>query len=144
MSAVAAMRLTQLHGYAWTRYFGYTQKAEVCISAITGFMRAIPHWGYNGCGRAYWDFIYGGSNTMRIERIMSIIVSSAIFPSPNRTRKMSDKIGRKPHPPAYPGYPLYQALRGRAEFSRAMALIRDIEIRIRSRPDGGRLAQPTR
>jgi len=84
MSAVAAMRLTQLHGYAWTRYFGYTQKAEVCISAITGFMRAIPHWGYNGCGRAYWDFIYGGSNTMRIERIMSIIVSSAIFPSPNR------------------------------------------------------------
>jgi hypothetical protein len=66
------------------RAIGYTQKAEVCISAITGFMPAIPHWGYNGCGRAYWDFIYGGSNTMRIERIMSIIVSSAIFPSPNR------------------------------------------------------------
>jgi hypothetical protein len=41
-------------------------------------MPAIPHWGYNGCGRTYWDFIYGGSNTMRIERIMSLVISSAI------------------------------------------------------------------
>ena len=27
----------------------------------------VPHWGYNGCARRYWDFLYGGKLT-RIER----------------------------------------------------------------------------
>jgi hypothetical protein len=51
--------------YAWSRYFGMKDKAEVTIDAITGYMPTIPNWGYNGSARRYWDFLYGG----RIERL---------------------------------------------------------------------------
>ena len=56
--------------YGWTRYFGDMAKAKVCIDAITGYMPAIPHWGYNGCARRYWDFIYGGAKIDRLERMI--------------------------------------------------------------------------
>jgi hypothetical protein len=55
--------------YGWTRHFKYTAKAKVCIDAITGYMPTLPHWGYNGNARRYWDFEYGGSKTTRIERM---------------------------------------------------------------------------
>ncbi|MGC4087165.1 MAG: DUF5695 domain-containing protein [Polyangiaceae bacterium] len=56
--------------YGWTRYFGFTSKAKVCIDAITGYMPSIAHWGYDGCARRYWDFVYGGSKTDRLERMI--------------------------------------------------------------------------
>jgi hypothetical protein len=56
--------------YAWTHYFGDADKAKICIDAITAYMPAIPHWGYNGCARRYWDFKYGGSKTDRLERMI--------------------------------------------------------------------------
>jgi hypothetical protein len=56
--------------YAWTRYFGDTAKAKVCIDAITSYMPAIPHWAYNGCARRYWDFVYGGAKIDRLERMV--------------------------------------------------------------------------
>jgi hypothetical protein len=56
--------------YAWEKYFGYTAKAKTCIDAITGYMPTVPHWGYNGCARRYWDFEYGGSKTPRLERMI--------------------------------------------------------------------------
>jgi hypothetical protein len=56
--------------YTWTRYFGDTAKAKVCLDAITGYMPAIPHWGYNGCARRYWDFVYGGAKIDRLERMI--------------------------------------------------------------------------
>lgn len=56
--------------YAWSRYFGYTSKAKVCVDAITGYMPTLPHWGYNGSARRYWDFMYGGSKTERYERMI--------------------------------------------------------------------------
>ncbi len=56
--------------YTWTRHFGFTEQARVCIDAITGYMPAIPHWGYHGCARRYWDFRYGGSKTRRLERMI--------------------------------------------------------------------------
>jgi hypothetical protein len=56
--------------YAWTHYFGDTDKAKTCIDAITAYMPAVPHWGYNGCARRYWDFKYGGSKTDRLERMI--------------------------------------------------------------------------
>jgi hypothetical protein len=56
--------------YAWTRYFGDTAKAKVCIDAITGYMPAIAHWAYNGCARRYWDFVYGGAKIDRYERMI--------------------------------------------------------------------------
>ena len=53
--------------YAWTSYFGDTVKSEVSLNAILGYMPAVPHWGYNGSARRYWDFQYAGKIT-RIER----------------------------------------------------------------------------
>lgn len=56
--------------YGWTRHFGDAAKARVCIDAILGYMPAIPHWGYHGCARRYWDFVYGGAKIDRYERML--------------------------------------------------------------------------
>jgi len=53
--------------YAWCKYFGFADKAEVSLNSIIGYMPTIPHWGYNGNARRYWDFLYGGK-LRRIER----------------------------------------------------------------------------
>ena len=53
--------------YAWCKYFGYEDKALVALNSIIGYMPALPHWGYNGNARRYWDFLYGGK-IRRIER----------------------------------------------------------------------------
>jgi hypothetical protein len=53
--------------YAWTKYFGYHDKAEVTLDAILGYDPAIPHWGYNGSARRYWDFIFAAKDR-RLER----------------------------------------------------------------------------
>ena len=56
--------------YAWMKYFGYKDKADVTLNAILGYDPTIPSWGYNGSARRYWDFIYGGKagKTGRLER----------------------------------------------------------------------------
>ena len=53
--------------YAWTKYFGYHDKAAVTLNAVLGYMPTVPHWGYNGSARRYWDFIYAGKY-QRLER----------------------------------------------------------------------------
>jgi hypothetical protein len=53
--------------YAWSRYFGYDDKAQVTLDAILGYMPTLPHWGYNGSARRYWDFQYAGK-LRRVER----------------------------------------------------------------------------
>jgi len=53
--------------YAWCKYFGYDDKALVSLNSIIGYMPTLPHWGYNGNARRYWDFLYGGK-LRRIER----------------------------------------------------------------------------
>ncbi len=53
--------------YAWTKYFGYESKAEVTLNAILAYDPAIPHWGYNGSARRYWDFIFAAKDR-RLER----------------------------------------------------------------------------
>ncbi len=53
--------------YAWCDHFGYDDKALVSLNSIIGYMPTIPHWGYNGNARRYWDFLYGGK-LRRIER----------------------------------------------------------------------------
>ena len=53
--------------YAWTKYFGYQDKAEVTLNAILGYDPAVPHWGYNGSARRYWDFIFAAKDR-RLER----------------------------------------------------------------------------
>ena len=53
--------------YAWSKYFGFHEKANVTLNAILAYMPTVPHWGYNGSARRYWDFVYAGKLT-RIER----------------------------------------------------------------------------
>jgi len=53
--------------YAWCRYFGFDEKALVTLNAILGYMPTVPHWGYNGSARRYWDFWYAGKLS-RLER----------------------------------------------------------------------------
>ena len=53
--------------YNWCRYFGYEDKAMVSLNSIVGYMPLIPHWGYNGNARRYWDFLYA-AKLRRIER----------------------------------------------------------------------------
>src|SRR4030095_13348625 len=47
--------------FAWTNYFGYKEKALVSLSSILGYMPTLPHWGYNGNARRFWDFFYGAA-----------------------------------------------------------------------------------
>lgn len=53
--------------YGWCKYFGYDDKALVSLNSILAYMPTVPHWGYNGNARRYWDFLYGGKLS-RIER----------------------------------------------------------------------------
>ncbi len=53
--------------YAWCKYFGFEDKAQVSLNSILAYMPTVPHWGYNGNARRYWDFVYGGK-LRRIER----------------------------------------------------------------------------
>jgi hypothetical protein len=53
--------------YGWSRYFGFHEKALVTLNAILAYMPTVPHWGYNGSARRYWDFQYAGK-LRRIER----------------------------------------------------------------------------
>jgi hypothetical protein len=53
--------------YGWSRYFGFDDKALVTLNAILAYMPTVPHWGYNGSARRYWDFQYAGK-LRRVER----------------------------------------------------------------------------
>ncbi|MDX9930338.1 MAG: DUF5695 domain-containing protein [Bacteroidales bacterium] len=53
--------------YMWSKYFGYDEKADVTLNAILAYMPTVPHWGYNGSARRYWDFQYAGK-LQRVER----------------------------------------------------------------------------
>lgn len=54
--------------FAWTKYFGHNPQSLTALSSIVGYMPLIPHWGYNGSARRYWDFIYAGAPGSRYER----------------------------------------------------------------------------
>lgn len=53
--------------YDWCKYFGYADKAQESLNSIIGYTPTIPHWGYNGNARRYWDFLYA-AKLRRIER----------------------------------------------------------------------------
>lgn len=54
--------------FAWMRYFGYDKQATTALDSIVGYMPLVPHWGYNGSARRYWDFIYAGAPGAGYER----------------------------------------------------------------------------
>jgi hypothetical protein len=64
--------------YAWCKYFGYDDKALVSLNSIIGYMPTVPHWGYKGNARRYWDFLYGGK-IRRIERQLHHYAPRQIF-----------------------------------------------------------------
>lgn len=46
--------------YTWCDYFGDQPKAVKTVNAILAYTPLIPHWGYNGDARRYFDsFVYG-------------------------------------------------------------------------------------
>jgi hypothetical protein len=49
------------------KYFGHDDKAAATREVILAYDPTIPHWGYNGSARRFWDFLYAGK-TERIER----------------------------------------------------------------------------
>jgi len=51
----------------WSKFFNDTTTATNALNSIIAYQPLIPHWGYNGNARRYWDNIYGGK-LMRIER----------------------------------------------------------------------------
>ncbi|KAI2642107.1 hypothetical protein GGS21DRAFT_291280 [Xylaria nigripes] len=53
--------------YYWTKYFGFTDTETKTINSVLGFTPTVPHWGWNGNARRYWDNLYGGK-LQRIER----------------------------------------------------------------------------
>ncbi|KAI0347870.1 hypothetical protein BDW22DRAFT_1424125 [Trametopsis cervina] len=53
--------------YAWAKYFNDSTTALNVINSIIAYQPTVPHWGYNGNARRYWDNIYGGK-LQRIER----------------------------------------------------------------------------
>ncbi|KAI8634028.1 hypothetical protein F5Y19DRAFT_411747 [Xylariaceae sp. FL1651] len=53
--------------YYWSKYFGYTSTANKTVNSVLGYMPTVPHWGWNGNARRYWDNLYGGK-LQRIER----------------------------------------------------------------------------
>lgn len=55
--------------YMWAKYFNSHYKANVTLNAILAYMHTVPHWGYNGNARRFWDFLYGGKLS-RFERMI--------------------------------------------------------------------------
>ncbi|KAF8644248.1 hypothetical protein AX16_008603 [Volvariella volvacea WC 439] len=53
--------------YAWSRYFNDSTTSTNALNSILAYQPLIPHWGYNGNARRYWDNVYGGK-LQRIER----------------------------------------------------------------------------
>lgn len=53
--------------YAWSSYFNDTRTSTNTLNSILAYQPLIPHWGYNGNARRYWDNIYGGK-LQRVER----------------------------------------------------------------------------
>ncbi|KAI5917011.1 hypothetical protein F4810DRAFT_718652 [Camillea tinctor] len=53
--------------YYWAKYFGFTETVTKTVNSVLGYMPTVPHWGWDGNARRYWDNIYAGK-LQRIER----------------------------------------------------------------------------
>ena len=78
--------------YAWTKYFGYQDKAEVTLNAILGYDPAIPHWGYNGSARRYWDFIFARQGPAIGAPTASLWFRAQCHPSADRISRTSRRF----------------------------------------------------
>ncbi|KAJ7784099.1 hypothetical protein B0H16DRAFT_1782821 [Mycena metata] len=53
--------------YMWSKFFNDTTTATNALNSIIAYQPLVPHWGYNGNARRYWDNVFGGK-LERIER----------------------------------------------------------------------------
>ncbi|KIJ36493.1 hypothetical protein M422DRAFT_261043 [Sphaerobolus stellatus SS14] len=53
--------------YMWAQFFNDTATRVNALNSILAYQPTIPHWGWNGNARRYWDNLYGGK-LRRIER----------------------------------------------------------------------------
>ncbi|KAF8578674.1 hypothetical protein K439DRAFT_1417005 [Ramaria rubella] len=53
--------------YMWAKYFNDTTTRINALNSILAYQPTVPHWGWNGNARRYWDNLYGGK-LRRIER----------------------------------------------------------------------------
>ncbi len=53
--------------FYWSTLLGYEATATKALNTVLGFDPVMPHWGWNGNARRYWDNLYGGK-LRRIER----------------------------------------------------------------------------
>ncbi|KAF2655461.1 hypothetical protein K491DRAFT_778756 [Lophiostoma macrostomum CBS 122681] len=53
--------------YYWANYFNLQATATKAIDSILAYMPTVPHWGWNGNARRYWDFVYA-AKIQQIER----------------------------------------------------------------------------
>ncbi|OTB10521.1 hypothetical protein K445DRAFT_70107 [Daldinia sp. EC12] len=78
--------------YYWAKHFGFSNTATKTVNSVLGYMPTVPHWGWNGNARRYWDNIYGGK-LKRIERqihhygsgLNSLVLLSAFRSDPSDT-----------------------------------------------------------
>ncbi|TLS31603.1 hypothetical protein PpBr36_03683 [Pyricularia pennisetigena] len=78
--------------YYWAKEFGFSNTVAKALDSVLGYTHNIPHWGYNGNSRRYWDNIYGGK-LRRIERqihhygsgLNALVLLSAFRSNPNDT-----------------------------------------------------------
>jgi len=53
--------------YMWAKYFNDTATRVNALNSILAYQPTVPHWGWNGNARRYWDNVFGGK-LRRIER----------------------------------------------------------------------------
>ncbi|KAI0892001.1 hypothetical protein F4806DRAFT_290326 [Annulohypoxylon nitens] len=78
--------------YYWSKYFGFTDTTTKTVNSVLGYTPTVPHWGWNGNARRYWDNIYGGK-LQRIERqihhygsgLNALVLLSAFRSNPSDT-----------------------------------------------------------
>ncbi|OTA81827.1 hypothetical protein M434DRAFT_17213 [Hypoxylon sp. CO27-5] len=78
--------------YYWSKYFGFNSTTTKTINSVLGYTPTVPHWGWNGNARRYWDNIYGGK-LKRIERqihhygsgLNALVLLSAFRSNPSDT-----------------------------------------------------------
>jgi hypothetical protein len=39
----------------FSRYLGYTSTVTKAVNSVLGYTPTVPHWGWNGNARRYWD-----------------------------------------------------------------------------------------
>ncbi|KAI1807479.1 hypothetical protein F4811DRAFT_505974 [Daldinia bambusicola] len=78
--------------YYWAKFFNFSNTARKTVNSVLGYTPTVPHWGWNGNARRYWDNIYGGK-LQRIERqihhygsgLNSLVLLSAFRSDPSDT-----------------------------------------------------------